>query len=127
MAHVGEMEMDKDALKYEILDECKCGPEEFFVLVSSVEDDDVDAFLGVLVDLVDGGLLYCRRRHEAVVRLTLADLKLYVAIRREAGEELDEMPNGACTEYDFTSTDKGIGVLRPEDRPVPLSDAERHN
>ena len=46
------MVIERPSIEYQILDECKCGPEEFFVLVSSVEEADLESFLQMSRDAV---------------------------------------------------------------------------
>lgn len=113
--------MRKGTLEYDIIDECKCGPEEFFVLVSSVEfgcNDELDSFLKILVLLVKRGLLQCDRVHgESNINISLEELQAYVQQRIDAGESLDEYPS-VCKEYTFTTTEKGIECLQKSDRPI---------
>jgi len=111
------MTVERGSLAYQILDECKCGPEEFFVLVSSVEEDDLEAFLQILVKLVAKDHLKCDRGAQEDIPLSIEDLHSYVANRRAAGEDLEQYPT-VCEEFRFTTTERGIELLLPEDRPV---------
>lgn len=112
------MTIEPGSLTYRIVEECKCGPEEFFVLVSSVEDDEFESFLEALVELVAKKYLRCDRGAQEDIALSLADLRSYVANRRAAGEDLEQYP-AVVEEFRFTTTDSGIEVLLPEDRPIP--------
>jgi hypothetical protein len=110
--------------QYAILDECKCGPEEFFVLVSSVypgTEEELDAFLRVLTGLCEQGLLRClsASRNVGAVGVSLSDLRSYIQARRAAGEHLDQHPT-VVAELSFEATELGIAQLRPDDRPVRL-------
>ena len=108
-------------LAYIILDECKCGPEEFFVLVSSVypgTDDELRGFLDTLSNLVSEGLLIASLHgNEGVQTITPEELHEYVLKRTKAGEPLDEYPT-VCSEYRFITSDKGIDHLKAEDKPL---------
>lgn len=113
--------MKEEPLRYEVLEECKCGPEEFFVLVSSVDyecKNELEMFLKVLVDLVAEGLLRCSQGQRKNVHPTLDELRSYVESRISRGEDLEELPSSWSAEYSFTTTDEGIKCLREEDRPV---------
>jgi hypothetical protein len=109
-------------LEYEIISEVSAGPEEFFVLVSSVYPgprNELETFLRALVGLFGRGLLACRRGSQFVEADLIRDqLKRYVEARLGAGEALDEHPD-SLEEFSFEATDFGIQQLRPEDRPVP--------
>ena len=113
------MLIERQSIEYQILDECKCGPEEFFVLVSSVEDGDIESFCQALVNLVADGYLRCDRGNLEDIRLSIEDLHIYVEARRKAGEDLEQYPV-ACEEFRFTTTDRGIDALLPEDRPIQV-------
>ena len=45
------------------------------------------------------------------------------AKRKQAGEQLNE-PSNTVKEYNFEATEKGIGQLRPKDRPIPIGEVE---
>lgn len=109
---------------YEILNECKCGPEPFFVLVSSVNFDsenDLKTFEETLVTLAGANLLSVTRGTEPVEPLSARDLHAYVLIRLNSGEQLDDPPI-AHDEFSFETTDLGLTLLKPEDRPVKISE-----
>jgi hypothetical protein len=113
------MYIEQGSIEYQVLDECKCGPEEFFVLVSSIEDSDFEPFLEKLVRLVKEQYLQCDQGQRERIDLSIADLRSYVDIRRNAGEDLEQHP-AVCEEYRFTTTEQGLGILVPEDRPIPV-------
>ena len=106
---------------YEIIDECKCGPEEFFVLVSSIypgTDDKLNEFLETLAKLIDEGLLdayVCGNDDQ--IKITVDDFKSYIKNRTSAGESLDEYPS-ICNEYCFVTSDLGISHLKDTDKPI---------
>ena len=105
---------------YGILDECYCGPEPFFVLVSSVDVDDPSAlgsFERTLVDLVNANLLSANRGTEQIASLSLNDIRAYIEDRVKSGEDLDEPPS-VREEFSFATTDAGLALLKPEDRPI---------
>jgi hypothetical protein len=113
--------MNLSSLAYEIIDECKCGPEEFFVLVSSVypgTDAELQDFIETLTYLINKGLIIATLSgSDQVLTITLDDLKKYVSARKEAGESLDKCPS-ICKGYRFLTTEKGIGHLKNEDKPI---------
>ena len=117
---VHDIEMKLNPLAYEIIDECKCGPEEFFVLVSTVypgTDAELQDFIETLFYLIHEGLIIAKLSGSDQVRtITLDDLKKYVTTRKEAGESLDEYPS-IGKEYRFLTTEKGIRHLKDEDKP----------
>ena len=130
--------MNPESFEYGILNECSCGgPEEFSVLVSTVdfEDDqeELEAYLKALVRLVNEGYLECVREgllegmrpEEKVSRLTVSDLQAYISVRREAGEELDSYPI-VTEEYVFAATDEGCCQLLEEDRPISSDEWKEH-
>jgi len=112
---------NKDDMRYQIIEDCKCGPEPFFVLISSYDvDKDLDRFLSALAELLKEGHLVAYRGgylEDETVSVTLADLKSYVDTRLKRGEQLEEAPL-VCQEYSFAATPKGIERLAEEDRPV---------
>jgi len=115
--------MNLSSLAYEIIDECKCGPEEFFVLVSSVypgTDLELQNFLETLSNLLNEGLIiaYLSGVDEPHT-VTLDDLQEYVSKRTKAGESLDECFS-VCSEYRFFTSDKGLDHLKDEDKPINL-------
>jgi hypothetical protein len=104
---------------YQILDECKYGREEFFVLVSSVdylEPAELEAFNTALLDLTERGLLVAYAGDQRLRHFDHGVLARYLRTRIEAGENLDE-PTSACEELAFETTDAGVALLRPEDHP----------
>ena len=111
--------MNLSLLAYEIIDECKCGPEEFFVLVSSVypgTDAELQNFLETLSALLNEGLIIVSLSGiDEPHTVSLDDLQEYVSKRTEAGESLDEYPS-ICKEYRFFTTEKGITHLKDEDK-----------
>ena len=105
-------------LEYEIIDECKCGPEEFFVLVSSINynnDEELNSFLITLISLIERKLLKCKEKE-----ISLKDLEDYINKRKMAKEDLGEHPN-VVEEYSFEATELGIKELEEKDRPVYLN------
>lgn len=105
---------------YGILDECKCGPEPFFVLVSSVDLEDAAAvvtFQETLLALVDAKLLSASNGAAPLASLSKGDLEGYVRERLNAGELLDEPP-ATREELSFETTEAGLMLLKPEDRPI---------
>jgi hypothetical protein len=110
-----------NAVEYELLDECKCGPEEFFGLVSSFypgPEEQIQSFLNALARLLDRRLLTCDPPLDASDKASyIEQLRGYVNTRRVAGESLDEHPE-VVAELSFTATDFGLLALRPEDRPA---------
>lgn len=111
--------MNKKQLEYEIIKECSCGPEEFFVLISSIDFDnskELNSFLYSIIDLIQKEFLICRRKGQKVT-VSITDLERYVQQRKSLKENLDEPPM-CCNEYSFTATEKGIMELKAEDRPV---------
>jgi len=112
-------ERRRDWLRYEILRDCACGPEEFFVLISSIDTAaavEVTQFVSTLSTLVDEGLLAAMLNSRPITGVTVRQLEDYVRARRRAGEELDQ-PTDSVPEYSFTTTDIGIALLKEEDRP----------
>ncbi len=108
---------------YSVLDECKCGPEPFFVLVSSIDTADlsaVESFQKMLADLTNANFLRAFRGSEALPRLSDDDIRTYVTDRINAGEDLDEPPS-AVEELSFETTDAGLALLRPDDRPIAIT------
>jgi hypothetical protein len=114
---VRKMHETPEQIRYGILDECKCGPEEFFVLLPSVYVDELNVLLQALVDLTQAGLLVCRCGRSDPVGISMRDLSSYIEKRLVAGENLAEYPK-VCDEYTFTTTEEGLLKLREEDRPV---------
>ena len=114
--------MDKANLRYRILDECRCGPEECFILVSLVDQSAIDQLLGTLSELINDGLLDCFRVGSGSRRLhpSLLDLRKYVKQRIDAGEDLETYPE-VVPEYTFMTTESGLAALLPEDRPISQS------
>ncbi|MFH1982258.1 MAG: hypothetical protein ABIL58_10455 [Pseudomonadota bacterium] len=106
---------------YEIIDECKCGPEEFFVLVSSVypgTNEELNVFLETLAKLIDENLLnayVCGSDDQ--ITITVDDFKSYIKKRTTAGESLDEHPS-ICKEYCFVTSGLGISHLKDADKPI---------
>ena len=115
--------MNLSSLAYEIIDECKCGPEQFFVLVSSVypgTEVELQSFLETLSILLNEGLIIASLSgSDEPHTVTLDDLQEYVSKRIEAGESLDEYPS-VCSEYRFFTSDKGIDHLKDDDKPINL-------
>jgi hypothetical protein len=113
-------------LEYELLEECKCGPEPIFVLVSSCEWEkvsEVEKFICALVGLFERGLLASSSLAPRGSVLSPAEtIREYFTTRVAAGESLDEPPE-VVGEITFTTTEEGLACLLPEDRPVPL---DRH-
>ena len=110
-----------DSIAYGIIEECKCGPEELFVLISSVypgEQQEIDNFIKTIAKLNQNGLLICRNANSSKeITVNYQALKFYVTLREEAGEKLDEYPI-VCEEYVFEATDLGISNLSEKDKPV---------
>jgi hypothetical protein len=107
------------SVAYEILEECKYGREEFFVLISSVDYLDpaeLEAFKAALLNLTEKGLLNVYRGDQQLSRFDEGVLARYLDARVAAGENLDD-PTSACEELAFETTDAGVAILRPEDRP----------
>jgi|WetSurMetagenome_2_1015567.scaffolds.fasta_scaffold510957_1 hypothetical protein len=112
--------MIEKGLGYQILDECKNGPEEFSVLISSVNfanTTELNKFLEVTVNLVKEGLLICSQGKRRDFYITNDEMKSYVNMRIDAGEKLDEYPS-IIPELTFFTTEKGISCLKEEDRPL---------
>ena len=107
-------------MAYEIIDECKCGPEEFNVLVSSVypgTDFELDDFIETLIYLVDERFLSVGRHGDKVTINFKSEIWRYVSERFEASESLDVYPS-VCKEFHFTTTEKGLSCLKEEDKPI---------
>lgn len=106
---------------YEIIDECKCGPEEFCVLVSSVypgTNEELNEFLETLSKLINDNLLVaCICGSDDPITISVDDLKIYIKERIEAGESLDEHPT-IRKEYCFFTSDFGISHLDDADKPI---------
>ena len=110
--------MNEAEMRYYAINECKCGPEEFFVLVSGIRDEDLTLLTRVLADLVSEGLLVCdQAKGKQDIHITQQDLEDYVKMRIESGEDLEEYPS-CCAEYRFTTTEKGLGLLISTDHPT---------
>lgn len=110
--------LDPASLDYQVLRECVFGPEELFVLtnlIHSGEPQELRRLLRTLVALVEGGLLVARLGSHSVQRISLDELSAWVEWRRVAGEAPNEPTRGE--DYDFTTTELGIGRLREEDWP----------
>ena|SRR5690625_1542488 len=113
------MSLDRDKFVYELLDECKCSDEEFFVLVSGIDWEnpkELSDFLDILSDLIRQGYLSALYNNDSidVSRQTLQD---YVDQRLMIGEALDQYPISG-QEFSFETTEEGIRYLNPEDRPI---------
>ena len=107
------------SVAYEILDECKYGREEFFVLVSSIDysqQSELGAFQAALLDLTEKGLLVAYAGDRRLSHFDARMLAGYINARVAAGENLDD-PTSACEELAFEATDAGVALLRREDRP----------
>lgn len=105
--------------EYELINETKCGSEELFVLIGGFSKEyGLEELLKAIVKLVNYGYLsYSYQSTEALTQITLEQLKKYVQMRLDAGEELDEYPE-VCDEYAFTATEKGLEILSEEDKPI---------
>jgi hypothetical protein len=114
--------VNEEELRYEILNKCSHGPEEFFIMASLVEDEHAELLARTLAAMVHEGLLEAGMwGMEGEVHPSEADLVSYVRRRLEAGEDLEEIPH-VVHEYTFFATDKGRLQLREEDRPVPIEE-----
>ncbi|HXT50601.1 MAG TPA: hypothetical protein VN811_06135 [Thermoanaerobaculia bacterium] len=112
--------MARKDLGYAIIDECKCGFEEFSVLVSLIDPEDPQALaelVDTIVRLVDEGVLISRRNSTELPQITREDLEAYLSARLGAAEDLEEYPE-VVPELSFMATNQGILLLREEDRPV---------
>lgn len=108
---------------YRIIDECKCGPEEFFVLVSSVypgTNEELYEFIETIEKLINDGLLVaCICGSDDPITITTNDFESYIKKRIHAGESLDEHPT-VCKEYCFVTSDLGISHLMDVDKPIKI-------
>ncbi len=105
--------------EYEIINECKCGPEELFVLMSSIDYNsqrEIDLFFDSLLKLVNNDLLVCRSNKD-IFKIKREHLYGYLKIKLENNESLENHSDFA-DEYLFESTKKAIELLKEEDKPI---------
>ena len=115
--------MEISDLAYEIIDECKCGPEEFNILVSFVypgTEFELDEFVETLRFLVSEKLLSANRHGDKDTTNFNSEIWEYVSERFEAGESLNEYPS-VYKEFSFTTTEKRISYLKEEDKPIEIT------
>jgi len=112
--------MTEEEIRYDRLKESQYGPEELFILISSIEDEDIDIFLKALADLIQEGLLACGRWYSLEdLYPTWDDLPSNVQEIIAAGNDLGsgEIPKGHPIIYQFMTAKKGLEQLEDEDRP----------
>jgi len=111
--------MNIKKLEYEIINECKCGCEELFVLIGSVDTHsnyELDIFVETLLNLISQEYIICTLNGERI-EITKTDIKNYIETKLKNNEDLEEHSE-IVEEYCFTTTDKGIKLLREEDKPI---------
>ena len=107
-------------LEYAVLKECSCGPEELHVLQSLVDFEEAERIRDLVValeSLVDGGCLECRMGATRHLSIDSNELFTLVADRQNRGENLEDYPL-AGQDYAFFTTERGVGLLSINDRPV---------
>jgi hypothetical protein len=114
--------MSLSSLEYQLLEDCKAGPEDFSSLVSSIDYGsavDLRGLVDTLVKLVNSNLLQCCRAADrsAAIEVDVSLLHQYLSARQAAGEDLAEYPS-VSRELSFVATESGIEALRQEDRPL---------
>ena len=113
--------MTNSNIQYDIIDECKCGFEEFFVLLGLVDTDNPNERMYLarsLEEMVKNGLLICEYKGNRKTNLMATELLAQINLRLACDEHLNSYPE-CCEEYSFMSTDEALLQLSDEDKPVP--------
>ena len=111
----------KNKLQYSILNECKCGPEPLFVIVSFVNPEiktDLTQLIEELIDLQNKRLIECFFQNKKIIVLK-TQLEEYFNKRNHAKEDLEE-PSDVCDEFSFVTTDAGLLLLNDKDKPIKI-------
>ena len=108
--------MKSGSLKYEIIDECKCGFEELFVLFGLVDHnnaDELDRLAKELVNLHRNGYLACKFGSRDLKTITRKQLNDHIQARINKREKLESYPQDE-KEFSFFTTEKGRNQLADE-------------
>ena len=111
--------MNPKDLKYKIIDECKCGFEELFILIGLIDYNDpkeIDQFSEKLVSLHKSGFLICKFDSKVMQTVNEKQIKDHIQLRIENGEDIESYPEKG-KEFSFFATDIAINQLVEKDRP----------
>jgi hypothetical protein len=107
-------------LKYTILKECACGPEELHVLLSLIDFNDEEQLRSLAValgSLTEEGALEAQTGETRHTTIDPDVLLAFVGDRRAKGESLEDYPT-VGQDYAFFTTELGLRSLSEEDRPI---------
>ncbi|MEW6606730.1 MAG: hypothetical protein AB1414_04625 [bacterium] len=104
-------------IEYKIIEDCKCGYEELFILISLIPEGEEKKLFTAIINLCEQKLLACRYKNNPQYEPTLNELMDYLNKRKKTGEELETYPE-VCEEYEFIATESGIDLLKEDDKPI---------